>query len=137
MRWELARERAVRARERAESVLRRAERALANGQRLCRADSGHRARQLADDTMLARELVNRCVQAQLASAWLLVETAERTAIARQRLAWVYQRLADAGSPNAETLTLLSKDYRATAEILECAVAYYRQAARDTGDPGEP
>lgn len=115
----------------------RGEKALANGWRLCTADPARAVRRLADDTLLAYELVDRCEQAQLAAAWRLVEAAERRAQACRRVAWAYQRLAQAGSFNAEDLHWLAVDNRATAEILDDAIAFYRRVTLSSADPGEP
>lgn len=134
---EPARERAVRARQHAEAALRRAEKALADGQRLCSGEPGRAYRRLADDAHLAHDLVDRCQQARLASAWLLVEAAERSAVACRRIAWTHERLAQAGSARAGHHRLLAVDYRATADILDTAVGYYRRAAGPSRDPGEP
>jgi hypothetical protein len=132
-----ARQRAVRARQRGEAAKRRAGKALTNWHRLCSGDSTRAARRLAEATLIAHELVDRCQRAQLAAAWQLVDTAERSALACRSIAWAHQRLADAGSVHAEGHRLLAADYRTTAKILCVAVAVYWRTATWSRDPGEP
>jgi hypothetical protein len=55
----------------------------------------------------------------------------------RRVAWADQRLAQAGSINAEGFQWLAAGNWATAEILANAIACYRLTARSCGGPGEP